>query len=330
MAHLTGFGSRLKMTICHVSGWHRYAILSGESIKGWQFVAAPLASDFCKSDHLQVSISHSWPFNVIKCLQRNSHDNGLNIRKKKTLRLTNWPNIATKFAKRGTLRSLLLSNWSSWHHAASATHWTEFESNTQSSTSPGESCARLPAGPRPHRRWSSTESTWSAERGLWGYTGAVGRWHIKKRYVYAIQAPIPQKPRLCGGPISLLSFRWRRMQNIFQTSKNLSMISITKVVISNEILNLLNEHGFRAKYSRNITTDFLGGKGQLSLHPTCPLKNAKISPMHPLIYKIVVHQHWKKYLILFIFIRFFLKKHVLYMFLFISLYLLKNAWHPGF
>ena len=75
----------------------------------------------------------------------------LNIREKKTRRLTNWPNIATKFAKRGTLRSLLLSNWSSWHRAASATQWTEFESNHQSSTSPGESSARLPAGLRPHR-----------------------------------------------------------------------------------------------------------------------------------------------------------------------------------
>ena len=41
------------------------------------------------------------------------------------------------------------------HHAAramrhwelAATQWTEFERNTQSSTSPGESSARLPAGP---------------------------------------------------------------------------------------------------------------------------------------------------------------------------------------
>ena len=45
MARLKGFRSLLKMTICHVSGWHRYAILSGESQKkGWQSVAAPLAS----------------------------------------------------------------------------------------------------------------------------------------------------------------------------------------------------------------------------------------------------------------------------------------------
>ena len=45
-------------------------------IKGRQSVAAPLASDFCKSDHLQLSISHLWPFNVAKCCQRNNRDNG--------------------------------------------------------------------------------------------------------------------------------------------------------------------------------------------------------------------------------------------------------------
>ena len=51
-------------------------------IKGWQSVAAPLASDFCKSDHLQLSISHFWLFNIFnvhKCCQRNSRHNGLNI-----------------------------------------------------------------------------------------------------------------------------------------------------------------------------------------------------------------------------------------------------------
>ena len=85
------------------------------------------------------------------CCQRNSRPNGLNIRKRQTRLLTNWQNIATKFAKRGTLRSLLLSNWSSWHRAASATQRTEFESNHQSTTSPGESSARLPAGLPPHR-----------------------------------------------------------------------------------------------------------------------------------------------------------------------------------
>ena len=58
---------------------------------------------------------------------------------KKTWRLTNWPNIATKFARRGTNRSLLLSNWSSWHRAASATQRTEFESNDTISASPGKS-----------------------------------------------------------------------------------------------------------------------------------------------------------------------------------------------
>ena len=77
MAHLRGVRRLLKMTICHVSGWHRYAIFSGECKNGRQFVAAPLASDFWKSDHLKLSISHFWPFNVAKCCQRNSRDNGL-------------------------------------------------------------------------------------------------------------------------------------------------------------------------------------------------------------------------------------------------------------
>ena len=124
--------------------------------------------------HLQLSISHFWPFNVAKCYQTNSPDNGLNIRKnkQKKRRLTNWPNIATKFAKQGTLRSLLLSNWSSWHRAASATQWAEFFCNDQSSTSPGENCARLPAGLRPHRHlWSHCQSTWSAQKRTVGQQG---------------------------------------------------------------------------------------------------------------------------------------------------------------
>ena len=127
-------------------------------------------ANHCKSDHLQLSISHFRPFNVAKCCQRNSRDNGLNIRKNKR-RLTNWPNIATKFARRGTMGSLLLSNWSSWHRAASATQWKEFESTHQSSTSPGESSARLPAGLRPHRHlWCRRQSTWS-EQGTVGIKG---------------------------------------------------------------------------------------------------------------------------------------------------------------
>ena len=87
-------------------------------------------------------------------------------------RLTNWPNIATKFARRGTIRSLLLSNWSSWHRAASATQWAEYESNLQSPTSPGESCARLPAGLRPHRHfWCLCWSTWNAQKMTVGIKG---------------------------------------------------------------------------------------------------------------------------------------------------------------
>ena len=95
----------------------------------------------------------------------------LTFEKKKRV-YPNWPNIATKFAKRGTIRNLLLSNWSSWHHPASATQWTEFESNTESSTSPGESCARLPAGLQPHRRlWCPCRSTWSDQKGTVGIKG---------------------------------------------------------------------------------------------------------------------------------------------------------------
>jgi len=85
---------------------------------------------------------------------------------------TNWPNIATKFARRGTIRSLLLPNWSSWRRAASATQRTEFESIHKSTTSPGESCARLPAGLRPHLHlWCLCQSTWSAQKGTVGIKG---------------------------------------------------------------------------------------------------------------------------------------------------------------
>ena len=90
------------------------------------------------------------------------------------------------------------------------------------------------------------------------------------------------------------------------------MISTTKVVISNEILNSpncgvegshnpneqdsrYNQYGFRAKYSRKITADFLWGKGQLSLHPTCPEKDAQISPDAVCtLLSAKLHQNWKK------------------------------------
>ena len=164
-----------------------FAILSGESIKGWQSVAG----DFCKSDHLQLSISHFWPFNVAKCCQRNSRDNGPSHSRKKHGVWTSWPNIATKFAKRGTHKSLLLLNWSSWHHAASATRWTEFESNTKSPTSPGESSARLPTGPQPHRHlWCHCGSTWSAQKGHGGVYTAPREDGISKKGTF-----MPSKPQ---------------------------------------------------------------------------------------------------------------------------------------
>ena len=62
------------------------------------------------------------------------------------------------------------------HWELAAKQWTEFESNPPRSTSPektgpsstfpGESCARLPAGPRPHRHlWCLCKSTWSDQKG---------------------------------------------------------------------------------------------------------------------------------------------------------------------
>ena len=57
------------MTTCHVTGRHRCAILSGESIKGRRSVVAPLASLFCISDHLQLSISHFWPCKMLSKTQ---------------------------------------------------------------------------------------------------------------------------------------------------------------------------------------------------------------------------------------------------------------------
>ena len=90
------------------------------------------------------------------------------------------------------------------------------------------------------------------------------------------------------------------------------MISTTKVVISNEILNSpncgvegshspneqdsrYNQYGFRAKYSRKITADFLWGKGQLSLHPTFPEKDAQISPDAVCtLLSAKLHQNWNK------------------------------------
>ena len=122
MAHLRGFGSLLKMTICHISGWHRYAILSGESIKGRQSVAAPLASDFCKSDHLHLSISH---FLACQCCQTLSKKQPwqwpLRFKNKARRRHSKLAKHSNQDCKQGTHKSLLLSNWSSWHRAVSAT-----------------------------------------------------------------------------------------------------------------------------------------------------------------------------------------------------------------
>ena len=75
------------------------------------------------------------------------------------------------------------------HHAAratrhwelAATQWTEFESNSQSSTSPEESCARLPAGLQLHRHlWCLCQSTWSDQERTVGIYRPPGRWHTEK------------------------------------------------------------------------------------------------------------------------------------------------------
>ena len=81
------------------------------------------------------------------------------------------------------------------HWELAATQWTEFESNHQSSTSPGESSARLPAGLRPHRHLScSLQSTWSAQKGTVG---------IKGRQSVAV----PLASDFCTS-ISFLAFQW--------------------------------------------------------------------------------------------------------------------------
>ena len=70
----TGLRPHRHLWCCCQSTWN--AQKGAVGIEGRQSVAAPLASDSCKSDHLQLSISHFWPFNVAKCCQRNSRDNG--------------------------------------------------------------------------------------------------------------------------------------------------------------------------------------------------------------------------------------------------------------
>ena len=163
----------------HRHPWcHRQSTCSAQKrtvgIKGRQSVAALLASDFCKSDHLQLSVSHFGPCNVAKCLLSNKQPWRwpLRFEEKKHGVTANWPNIATKFARRGTQRILPLSNWSSWHPAASATQWTEFDRKNQSSTSPRESCAGLPADLRPHQHpWCYRQSTCSAQKRTVGIKG---------------------------------------------------------------------------------------------------------------------------------------------------------------
>jgi len=199
MAHLRGFGRLLKMTICDVSGWHRYAILSGESIKGLQSVAAPLASDFCKSDHLHLSISHFWPFNVVKCCQRTAVTMALNIQRKNTASQlsgqTSQPNLQNEALTKvcffqigpaGTPQLLPCSG-----RNLRATKKVQLLQGRLAQDFQ-QGCGLIHTG-------VAAEAPGVLKRGRWGYTNPCGRMAYQRRYVYAIQAPILQKPRLCGG-----------------------------------------------------------------------------------------------------------------------------------
>jgi len=181
--------------VCHLIGgvYQRTAICCRSSCK-WLLKVRPFATVY-------------FTFLAFQCCQMLSKKQPwqwpLTFKKKYGIS-TYWTNIATKFARRGTMRSLFLSSWSSWHPEASATQWTEFERNTQSSTSPGESSARLPAGLRPHRHlWCHCQSTWSAQKRTMGIYSPRGRMAYRKRYVYGHASPNPPKtsPLWEVGPI---------------------------------------------------------------------------------------------------------------------------------
>ena len=66
------------------------------------------------------------------------------------------------------------------------------------------------------------------KKGRWGYTGAPRKMAYRKKARLCHLSPNPPKTAFVEGPISLLAFRRSKMQNILSTSKNLSMINITK------------------------------------------------------------------------------------------------------
>ena len=118
--------------VCHLIGgvYQRTAICCRSSCK-WLLQVRPFATVYFTFLAFQccqmLSKKHPWERPLI-INQDSKTKHGVS---------TNWPNIANKFAKRGTNQSLLLSNWSSWHRAASATQLMESGCTLGDSGTPG-------------------------------------------------------------------------------------------------------------------------------------------------------------------------------------------------
>ena len=198
MAHLWGFGSLLKMTICHVSGWHTFAILSGESIKGWQSVAAPLASDFaCPTicNCLFHIFGLSMLSNVVK---ETAVTMALDMGKKNTAshELAKHRNQICKTRHSEKFASLKLVQLAprSFCHAVDGIREQPRKSNfSRGDLRKTSSRSAAPSAPLVK---SPKHLECLKEDG--GDIQPCGRMAYRKRYVYAMQAPILQKPRLCG------------------------------------------------------------------------------------------------------------------------------------
>ena len=149
-------------------------------IKGRQFVAAPLATDFCKSDHLQLSISHFWPVNVAKCCQRNSRENGPEHSKKNTTSQrtgqTSQPSLQDEarieacffqIGPAGTTQLLPRSGRNSITIRKVQLLQGRVAQDFQ------QVCGPIGTG-------VFVKAPGVLKKGLWGYTNFVGRWHIEK------------------------------------------------------------------------------------------------------------------------------------------------------
>ena len=181
MAHLRGVRRLLKMTISHVSGWHRYAILSGESIKGRQSVAAPLASGFFKSDHLKLSISLFLPFNVAKCCQRTAVTMASNIGKNKTRRLNELAKhrnqiCKTRHSEKPASLKLVQLAPRSFCHAVDGI----WEQPVKSNFSRGELRKTSSRSAAPSAPLVSSSKHLECSREDGGGIQPPGRWHIQK------------------------------------------------------------------------------------------------------------------------------------------------------